>query len=131
MHKMLVQVGGILDHAALQRATDGDVVEDRKVLYVFTQSNAPRVRADRNAESGRHQQNRQNFVDSTNATGIDLANRDGVGLKELFEHYTILNMLAGGNAYGCNGARNGRMSKYIIRAGGFFNPERVKGCQAL
>src|SRR5579859_5893352 len=36
MHKMFVQMGSVLDHTVLQRAANSDVVEDRKVLHVFT-----------------------------------------------------------------------------------------------
>ncbi len=56
---MLVQVRCVLDHAVLQRAANRDVVEEREMLHIFTQANASRVRADRDAELGGHKENRQ------------------------------------------------------------------------
>src|SRR5713101_541969 len=85
MHKMLVQVGGVLEHAAFQRAANRDVVEEREMLHIFTQANASCVRADRDAELGGHKENRQDFVYPADAAGIDLADTDSVGLKELLE----------------------------------------------
>ncbi len=40
-------------------------------------------------------------------------------------------MLAGGNADRRYRARNGGMSKNVVRAGGLFNPEGVEGRQVL
>src|SRR5213592_5267230 len=40
VHKMLVQVIHVLDDAILERPTDADVVEDRKVLHVLAQPHA-------------------------------------------------------------------------------------------
>ena len=81
VHKMLVQVGSVLDHAVLQRAADRDVVEEREMLHIFRQANAARVWTDRDAELGGHEENRQNLVYSTDAASIDLTDADGIGLK--------------------------------------------------
>src|SRR5437899_12718346 len=81
VHKMLVQVGGVLDHAVLQRTANRDVVEEREMLHIFTQANTARVWADRDAELGGHEKNRQDLVYPADATSIDLADTDGVGLK--------------------------------------------------
>src|SRR2546426_11021657 len=122
MHKMLVQVRCVLDHAVLKRAANRDVVEEREMLHIFTQANASRVRADRDAELGGHKQNRQDFVDTADTAGIDLADGNGIGLKKLLEDDAILYVLARGNANWRDCTRNRCMSKNIIRAGGFFNP---------
>jgi len=81
VHKMLVQVGSVLDHAVLQRAADRDVVEERKMLHIFRQANAAGVWTDRDAELGGHEENRQDLVYPTDAASIDLADANGVGLK--------------------------------------------------
>src|SRR5712691_2475786 len=86
---------------------------------------------DRNAEFGGHKQNRQNLVHPADAAGINLADADGIGLKELLEDDAILHMLTGGNPDRRDGPRNGGMSQNIIRAGGLLNPEGVKGSQVL
>ena len=101
------------------------------MLHIFTQANASRVWADRNAEFGSHKENRQNLIYPADATGIDLADPKGIGLKKLLEDDAILHMLTGGNTYRCDRTINRGMSKNIVRAGGFFNPERVKSRQVL
>src|SRR6266581_1285745 len=110
----------------LQRAANSNVVEKREMLHIFAQANPSRMWADRNTEFGSHKENCQNLVYPANAAGIDLANTDGVGLKKLLEDDAILYMLTGGNSNWRNCSCNRGMSKNIIRAGGFFNPERVK-----
>src|SRR5690349_14370811 len=89
------------------------------------------MRADRNAEFSGHQENRQDFVDASNAAGIDLADADGVLLKELLEDDTILHVLTGGNTDWRYCSCNGSMTENIIWTGGLLNPERIKGCQVL
>src|SRR3989442_359222 len=131
MHKMLVQVGCVLDHAVLQRAAYRDVVEEREMLHIFTQANASRVRADRDAELGGQKENRQDFVYPADAAGIDLADGNGVGLKKLLEDNAILHMFTGGNTDRRDRTCNRGMSKNIIRAGGLFNPEGVKCRQGV
>src|SRR5207302_10980384 len=73
----------------------------------------------------------QDLVYPADAAGIDLADTDGVGLKELFEDDSILHVLAGGNADRHYRASDRGMSKNIVRAGGLFNPEGVEGRQVL
>src|SRR5215469_3407979 len=81
MYKMFVQVGGVFNHTVLERATDGDVVEEREMLHIFTQPNAACMGTDRDAEPGGHEKDSQNLVYPADATGIDLADANGVGLK--------------------------------------------------
>src|SRR2546421_11378535 len=81
VHKIVVQVGHVLDNAVLQRAADRDVVEERKMLHIFRQANAAGVWTDRDAELGGHEENRQDLVYPTDAASIDLADANGVGLK--------------------------------------------------
>src|SRR5579875_2717581 len=131
MHKMLVQVRCVLDHAIFQRAAYRDVVEEREMLHILAQADASRVRADRNTRAGSHQEDSQDFIDSADATGVNLANSNGIGLKELLEDDTVLHVLAGGNMDRRDCAGNCSVPKNIVRAGGFFNPERVKGRQVL
>jgi len=51
------------------------------MLHIFAQTYSTRVWADRDAELGSHEENRQDLVYPADATGIDLADADGVGLK--------------------------------------------------
>src|SRR6266516_4336398 len=101
------------------------------MLHIFTQANASRVWADRNAEFGSHKENRQNLIYPADATGIDLTDPKGIGLKKLLEDDAILHMLTGGNTYRRDRTCNSGMSKNFIRACRFFNPERVKSRQVL
>ena len=77
---MLVQVLHVLEHAILERAADGDVVEDRDVLHVLAKADAARVRADGDAELGREQQHRENFVQASQPAGVELAESDRLSL---------------------------------------------------
>ena len=54
VEEVLVEVVDVLDHPTLERAADADVVEDREVLDELAQADAAGVRADRDAELGRH-----------------------------------------------------------------------------
>src|SRR5258708_17234390 len=119
---MLVQVGCVLDHAVLQRAANRDVVEEREMLHIFTQANASRVRADRDAELGGHKENRQDFVYPADAAGIDLADANGVDLKKLLEYDAILHMLTGGTTNRRDHIRYRCISKNNILTGRFFTP---------
>ncbi len=51
------------------------------MLHIFTQPDAARVWTDRDAKPGGHEENCQDLVYPADATGIDLADADGVGLK--------------------------------------------------
>ena len=61
--EVLVQVVDVLDHAAVGGAGDGEVVEHREVLDELAQPDAARVRADRQPELGREQEDRDVLVD--------------------------------------------------------------------
>ena len=83
---MLVQVVDVLDHALLQRAAHRHVVERRQVLDQLAQPDAAGVGADRHAELGRQQQDRQHLVDPAEPARVDLAEVDRAGLHQLLEH---------------------------------------------
>ena len=78
---MLVQVVDPLDDAVLERPAHADVVEDREVLDVLAQADAAGVRADGDAELGRHQDDREHLVDAADAAGVDLADVDRLRLE--------------------------------------------------
>ena len=71
--EMLVEVVDILDHPALERAGNADVVDDREVLHELAQPDAAGVGADRHAELRRHQQDRQHLVHAAEPACVDLA----------------------------------------------------------
>ena len=98
VHEVLVQVVHVFHDPVLEGAADRDVVEDREVLDILAETDAARVRADRDPELGRQQLDRQDFVDAAQAAAVELAEADGLGLQELLEHDPILAMLAGGHA---------------------------------
>ena len=61
---MLVQMIDILDHAALARAADADVVDHREMLHIFAQSYAAGMRTNRQIVLRRHEHYGQDFVDA-------------------------------------------------------------------
>src|SRR5712691_2034941 len=101
------------------------------MLHIFTKANAAGVRTDRDAEFGSHEENGQDFVYPADTAGVDLADADGVGLKELLEDDAILHVLTRGNSDRRYCSRDLCMSKNIVRAGGLFDPEGVEGRQPL
>src|SRR5258708_39852790 len=63
--EVFVQVVDEFARAVFQRSADRDVVEDRQVLDVLTESDAAGVRADGYTELRRQQQDGQHLVDAT------------------------------------------------------------------
>ena len=68
-----MEVVDVLDHPALERPADRDVVDGREVLDELAQPDAAGVRADRHAELRRQQQDRDDLVDAAQPAGVDLA----------------------------------------------------------
>ena len=75
LHHVLVEVVGVLDHAVVEAAADGDVVEHREVLHVLAQADAAGVRAHRHAVLGGQQQHGDHLVDPAEAAAVELARR--------------------------------------------------------
>src|SRR4051812_1753608 len=73
INKMLVQMVHVLSDATFERRTHRDVVEERKVLYVFAQPDTAGMRTNRHAEFFGHEDDRQDLVHSAQTTTVDLA----------------------------------------------------------
>ena len=112
--KMFVQMIDKFDSALIARSTNGDVIENRKMLNILTQPDSARVRTNRHTEFRRHQQNRDDFVDARQTTAVQLTKTDGICLKELFEHYTVLTMFAGRHADRRKGAGDCGVTENIV-----------------
>ena len=65
---------------------------------VFAQTHTSGVRADRDAELGRHQQNGENLAHASEPDRVDLADVDGFGLEELLEDHPVMCVFAGRDA---------------------------------
>ena len=77
---------------------------------------------------GSHDKDAEDFADTCQPAGVDLAHVNGLSLQELLEDHAIVGMLAGGNANAMRFQRlaNGGVAKDVIRRGGLFNePARV------
>src|SRR5581483_12272757 len=70
--EVVVQVVDVLDDPVVAGTGDGEVVEHRQVLHEFAQAHAAGVRADRDAELGGEQQDRQVLVDPADPGGVQL-----------------------------------------------------------
>src|SRR6185503_15803958 len=80
----------------------------------------------RNTKLRRHQQDCNDFVDAGQPATVDLTIIDRFGLQVLFEHYSVMTMLAG-----CNADRSDRpsdlcMSENIVRTCRLFYPKRLE-----
>lgn len=121
----------VLDHAVVAGAADGDGIERGQVLHVLAQSDAARVRTDRDLEFRREQQDRQAFVHTGDAAGVELAHIHGSGLQELFEQDRVGAVLAGGHPDRRDGLGNRRVAENIIRAGGVPTHQRSNGLSSV
>ena len=109
-----MEVVDVLDHPALERAADAHVVDDRQVLDQLAQSDAAGVRADRDAELGRHEQDRQDLVDAAEPAGVDLADADRLGLQQLLEHHPVVDVLAGRDPDRRHGPGDRRVAEDVV-----------------
>jgi hypothetical protein len=116
----------VLDDAVFQRCAHTQVVEDGEVLNVFAEAHASGVRANRNAEFRRHQEDRQDLVDAAQAAGVDLTEVDGPGLHHLLEDHPVLALFAGSDADRRDGSRDGCVAEHVVWAGGLFDPMGIK-----
>src|SRR5438552_446237 len=87
----------VFQYAILQRPTDGDIVEDRKMLYILTQAHSTSMWTNRHPELCRHEQHGQHLIDAAQATAIDLAETNGAGLQQLLVHDAAVAVFAGGH----------------------------------
>jgi hypothetical protein len=123
---VLVQVIHVLDHPALHGSAHRDVVEHREVLDVLAEPDAACVRAHRHVELCGHQHHGEVFVHAAKTAAVDLAEIDGPGLQQLFEHDSVGAVLPGGNANRPHGARDRGMAEDVVRARRLFDPPRIQ-----
>src|SRR5680860_51462 len=96
------------------------------MLYILAKPHSTGMRTYGNIEFGSHQQNRQYLVHTPYAAAIDLADSDGTGLHQLFEHHAILTMLPRGDMYRGNGLGNFGMPKNIIGTRRLLDPPWIE-----
>lgn len=133
IQEVFMEVVYVFDDTIFRRATDGDVIEDGKVLDVFAQADASGVRTNRDAKLRGEQEHRENFVHTAKSGSIDLAESNGVGLHELLEHDPVLAMLARGHtdAERLQFTGDGGVTEHIVRAGRLLDPPRFEGCEVF
>ena len=90
---------------------------------VLAQTHTSGVRADRDAELGRHQQNGENLAHTSEADGVDLADVDGFSLEKLLEDHPVVCVLAGrdANTIWLESISNGGMPEDIVWSRGFLD----------
>src|SRR5882724_1126293 len=104
----------VFEDSILERAANSYVVEDREVLDVFAQTYSTSMRTDRNAKLRRHQQHGKHFINSSEATAVDLAVADRSRLQQLLEHHAAMTVFARGNSQRSDCLRYGCMTQYIV-----------------
>src|SRR5499427_10078578 len=120
--EVLVQVLDVLENPVLERAAHRDVIKERDVLHILAESDAAGVRADRNAELRRHEEDCKYLVESPQAAAVELAEPDGLRLKELLEHDTVLAVLAGRDRDRRDRTRDGGMAENVVGARRLLDP---------
>src|SRR4029079_4855508 len=127
--EMLVQVIDELGDAVVHARRHRQKVPHRQVLHQFAEPDAARVRADRDSELRRHQDDGEILVHAAQAAAVDLAEADGAGLQELFEEHAVGAVLAGGDADWRHRPRDRRMAEHVVRAGRLLDPPQVEAGQ--
>ena len=61
---------------------------------ILAQTDTACVRAYRDAKLGRHEEHAEHFAYASEATGVNLAHVDGLGLKKLLEDHAVVGVLA-------------------------------------
>src|SRR5258708_11599978 len=123
--EVFVQVVDEFARTVFQGSADRDVVEDRQVLDVLTESDAAGVRADGHTELRRQQQDGQHLVDATQPAAADLAEVDRLRLHQLLEHHAVLDVLAGRDAARLYRFADAAVAQHVVRAGRLLDPPRV------
>src|SRR5262245_5572033 len=123
---MLVQVVDVLGDAVLERCAHADVVEDRQMLYILTETDAAGVRTHRNAEVRGQEKHGDHLVHATESTAVDLTKPDRASLHELFEHDAVLTLLAGGYADRMHRASDRGVSEHVVRTCWLLDPPRLE-----
>ena len=94
--EVLMQVVHVLKNGELAR--DDDVVDCAQVLGVLGKTDTTGVRNDGHTELLGHEEDGENFINTTHAAGVDLAHVDRAGLEELLEDDSVLAHLSGSDA---------------------------------
>src|SRR6266550_4095975 len=123
---MLMEMVDILDHPSVEPAADSNVIEGGEVLDELTQPDTTGMRADRDAELRRQQLHRDHLVDPSEPAGVDLADADRIGLEQLLEHYTVVNVLPGRDPDRGDGAGDHGVAEDVVRARRLLDPVRVE-----
>jgi len=97
VYKVLMEMVHKFEDVTFHRPRDGDIVDQAQVDDIFAEPNATCVWADRYAEFGSHEKDAEDFADTCQTAGIDLAYVNGLGLQELLEDHAIVGMLSCGN----------------------------------
>ena len=88
--EMLVKMIDIFDAPIIFFARYCDIINHRHVLNIFAQANTPSMRPNRQAIFRRHQHHRQNFIEPTHATTVDLNDIKRALFDKLFEHGSLV-----------------------------------------
>ena len=94
------------------------------MLDVLAQPDTAGVGANGDVELRREEKDRDRLVDATDATGVELADVDRLGLEELLEHHPVLDVLAGRDADRGDVAADARVAEHVVRARRFLDPPR-------
>src|SRR5260370_40704895 len=117
LHEVLMQVVYVFDGAVLGGSRYGDEVEHGQVLPQLAQAASARVRADRDAELGGQQQDRDVLVDAPDSGRVELQDIDRLRLQELLAHHPVVHWLAGGEPARRHGPADGWLAENVVGAG--------------
>jgi hypothetical protein len=127
VQEVFVKMVNIFKDTTFGSTRDADIINEGKMLDVFTETNTASVWANRDIELLSHQKDSKDLIDTCDTARIDLTEIDGLSLEELLEDDSVLNVFTSGNT----GARvqsltDRSMAEDIIRRSGLLNEERIE-----
>jgi hypothetical protein len=100
---------------------------------VFAKTDTTSVRADDDAKLRSHEQHTKNLRYASQTTGVNLADVNGFGLKQLLEDHSVVGVLSGGDTDAVRFQRfaDSSVAKDVIRSGWLLDEPRLDLLKAL
>lgn len=122
--EVFVEVIDEFADAVFEGGADADVIDHGEVLDEFAETDPAGVGTDGDVELCGEEEDGEVFVHTAETAGIDLTERDGIGLEQLLEEDAVHPVFAGGNAdaEGFEFPGDAGVAEDVIGRGGFLDP---------
>ncbi len=120
-----MQMIHIFDYPAFMGSGNGNIIDHRKMLDIFTQTYATGMGADGQIVFCGHQHNSKDFIDPTQTAGVDLNHIYRAFHDELLEHDPVLAHFASSDLHIANRCADFPVPGNIVGACRFFDEPRL------